>query len=853
MNLAAGARFGPYEIAGLVGAGGVGAVYRARDSRLGRDVAVKVLTDAVGTDPERLRRFEQEARAAGQLNHPNILTVFDVGAHDGVPYVVAELLEGETLRESLRQGSLPLRKALDYAGQIARGLAAAHEKGIVHRDLKPENLFITKDGRLKILDFGLAKVRVTPAFRGDAATESLAADAPATEKGTILGTVGYMSPEQVRGLAADHRADIFALGAILYEMAAGQRAFLRDTAAETMTAILKEEPPEIAEGATSLPAPLARVVRRCLEKRPEERFDSARDVGFALEAVSGTSGSVSAVAAAVSARRRWLPLALAALAVTVALAGGFALGQRQAGRPGPPTLQRLTFRRGTAFSARFAPDGQTIVFGAAWEGRPSELFSTLPGGKEARPLGLAASDIFSISPTGEMALCRGLRGPWDCSGTLTRASLAGGEPRDVLEDVISADWLPDGSELAVVRDVAGKRTVECPPGKVLYETSAYAYLLRVSPDGQWLAFIESRHTYAATETVVLLDRQGQKRELSSGWQTTGLAWSPSGDALWLSGGKDVAAGDLYAIDLQGRERLLARFPGLAILRDVARDGRVLLTSGSLRMSLMRGTPGSEREQDLSWLDSSTLADLSPDGTTLFFSEVQEGGGRSGGAYLRKADGSPAVRLGDGDAQALSPDGKWAIVLTREEPQEYVLVPTGPGVARKLPRGNVNLMEGIGWFPDGRRILFRGSEPNHGVRSYVQDVETGALRAITPDGLRLSRFLSPDGRFSPVVGKPQLYPVDGGEPRVIPGYEDGDIPVGWSADSKSLYVAANGLLIAVFRLDIATGRRTHWLDLAPADRAGVTEIPTVRVARDGWSYAYTVQRMLSDLYLVQGLK
>src|SRR5277367_2779461 len=323
MNLASGARLGPYEIVAPLGSGGMGEVFRARDTRLKREVAVKVLPPAVSSDPERLRRFEQEALATAALNHPNILAVFDIGTNDGAPYVVSELLEGETLRERLRSGPIPMRKALDHALQIAHGLAAAHEKGIIHRDLKPENLFITKDGRVKILDFGLAKLTQTESG-GHAPTMT-----HVTEVGTVLGTAGYMSPEQVRGVAVDARSDIFSFGAILYEMISGKRAFHRETAADTMSAILKEDAPEFAETNRSVSPALERIVQHCLEKNPESRFHSASDIAFDLEHLSGLSGSAARLATAgvesgkAQSRRKLLIGLVAGLALA---AGVYALG-----------------------------------------------------------------------------------------------------------------------------------------------------------------------------------------------------------------------------------------------------------------------------------------------------------------------------------------------------------------------------------------------------------------------------------------------------------------------------------------------------------------------------------------------
>jgi serine/threonine protein kinase len=315
MSMTVGSRLGPYEVLAPLGAGGMGEVYRAKDTRLGRDVAIKVLPASFSADPDRLRRFEQEARAASALNHPNIVTLHDVGQHEGVPYVVQELLEGETLRERMGGVAVPVRRVIDYGVQIANGLAAAHEKGIVHRDLKPENLFVTKDERVKILDFGLAKL-TQPEAGGSGGTKAPTL-AGGTEPGVVMGTIGYMSPEQIRGETVDHRSDIFSFGAVLYEMLSGRRAFQGTSAADMMSAILKEEPPELSQTNRSIPLSLGRAVRHCLEKNPQARFHAARDVAFALEEVSGSSAPTPSEASAAPARRR---RALRLAAVVAALA-----------------------------------------------------------------------------------------------------------------------------------------------------------------------------------------------------------------------------------------------------------------------------------------------------------------------------------------------------------------------------------------------------------------------------------------------------------------------------------------------------------------------------------------------------
>ncbi|MDQ5858235.1 MAG: protein kinase, partial [Acidobacteriota bacterium] len=513
MSLAAGSKLGPYEILAPLGAGGMGEVYRAKDPRLGREVAIKVLPASFSNDADRLRRFEQEARAAGILNHPNITAVYDIGTVDDAPYVVTELLEGETLRSRLSGGALAPRRAIDYALQIAHGLAAAHEKGIVHRDLKPENLFVTKDGRVKILDFGLAKL-TQPEDSG--LQTNLPTATAGTEPGVVLGTLGYMSPEQVRGRGADARSDIFSFGAILYEMLSGKRAFHGDSAADTMSAILREDPPDLSATNQSINPGLDRVVRHCLEKNPEERFHSAHDLAFDLETLSGLSGATAGERAVVGRRPAWKvgPLvALAALVVTAAaglLSGKFLLGDKPTD---PPSFERLTFRRGNILTARFAPDGETVVFGAAWGGNPAEIFSTHAGSPEYRSLSLRNADVLAISSTGELAVSlreKFLNNPTGV-GKLARVPLAGGVPREVLEDVEAADWTPDGKDLLVVRFVKAHSRIEFPIGKVLYESARQIARPRFSPDGKLIAFLQADR---GGRKVMVVDRKGAAKALS---------------------------------------------------------------------------------------------------------------------------------------------------------------------------------------------------------------------------------------------------------------------------------------------------------------------------------------------------
>ena len=535
-RLAPAARVGPYEVVSLLGHGGMGEVYRARDLRLSRDVALKVLHGELAKDEDRTRRFEQEARAAGILNHPNIVAVYDIGQHEGWPYIISELLQGETLRDRMATSTLGWRKAVEYGIQIAHGLTAAHERGIVHRDLKPENLFLTKDGLIKILDFGIAKLGP-----GEGGVGSDIETLSQTGPGTILGTAGYMSPEQVRGLVADHRSDVFSLGAVLFEMLTGNRAFKGTSPAGTLSAILREDPTDGLEAGLDLAPGLLRVVRRCLEKAPEDRFQTARDLAFALEGETAVLASPNRTPERGPVERslgRWLLPALAALGV-LGTAFGLWWGRRGAPLPTPLSFERLTARLGGVQSARFAPDGETILYSARWGTDPIEVFSTRAATRGWRPLGLTDALVLAISSREELALLLRPRsttfGVFE--GTLARAPMAGGTPREVLEGVLDADWSRDGKELAVIHIVGDRYRVEYPIGHVLYDPDPPVWLsgLRIFPRTDQAALIE--HTVAADTrgSVVVASLDGQRRTLASGFSAIGdVNWSPDGDEIWFS-------------------------------------------------------------------------------------------------------------------------------------------------------------------------------------------------------------------------------------------------------------------------------------------------------------------------------
>jgi len=863
VTLAAGSKLGPYEIVGQIGAGGMGEVYRAKDPRLGRDVAIKVLPASFSQDTDRLRRFEQEAKAAGLLNHPNITIVYDIGSHEGAPYVVQELLEGETLRAELASGRFAPRKAIDYAVQLAHGLAAAHDKGIVHRDLKPENVFVTADGRVKILDFGLAKLTQNEA--GSGPQTNLPTATAGTEPGVVMGTLGYMSPEQIKGRPADARSDIFSFGAILYEMLAGRRAFHADSAGETMAAILKEEPPDLSVTNQSISPGLERIVRHCIEKNPERRFQSAHDLAFDLEAVSGTSG-MSAAAATAAARSRSARRIAAIAAVALLLAAAAFWAGRQVGaaaKAGPPANhERVTFQRGNVLFARFTADGQNVVYSAAWGDRPAEIFTAHLGSPESRPLGIPGASLLGVSSTGELAILLKKTNLYGTAGagTLARVPLGGGAPRQVLDDVRFADWSPDGSQLAVIRRLKDEAVLEYPIGKTLYRTSGDLTMARVSPDGERVAFIE---TGSGVPAVILVDRSGKKTELSRDWiSTDSLAWSPSNKELWVVGlvaRPGHAMMGLWGMDLAGHRRLVSPLTDLEIIHDISRDGRVLVEREINTRETLFGSAAGGPERNLSWLEESSLACLSADGKTLLFDENGEGGGPSGSVYLRSTDGGAAVRLGDGGADDLSPDGKWA--LTRSFTKDgirLVLLPTATGEPRPLALDGYAVGGGAFVPPDGKRIFFVASEPGKGRRAYVVDLAGGKPRAFTPAGLTGGAANSPDGKRIAVTDaehRPVIYPVDGGEPKPIPGLEPFDVPIQWSSDGDTLYVTRDGEIPKpIYRYNMATGKKTLWKELAPADRAGLIRIENVYVTPDGAHYAYSLNRVTnSDLFVVTGWK
>jgi eukaryotic-like serine/threonine-protein kinase len=879
-----------YHILEKLGGGGMGVVYKAEDTRLQRTVALKFLSEDTAKDPAALERFRREAQTASGLNHPNICTIYDIGEEAGSAYIAMEFIDGQTLKHRIEGKPMKLVEVLDVAMAIADALAAAHARGIVHRDIKPANIFISRSGQTKVLDFGLAKYTAEQQLARDASvTGSMPTAANPqmlTSPGTTVGTVAYMSPEQAMGDELDGRTDLFSLGIVLYEMATGRQAFSGPTTAAVFDAILHRQPAAALKVNTHLPTRLEEILDKALEKDLKLRYQAASDFRVDLQrlkresdshsstrgaegqlaVVPDMAGSVLAVGSASSraksSARRWTPAALWAVIALALIAGAYWEGKHEglASSITPPTYRQLTFRGGTIRMARFAPDGKTIVYSAAWEGNPTELYTTRPESPESRTIGLPQAEVLSISGEGEMAVLLHSHNvdPYINAGTLGRVPLGGGAPREVLENVQWADWSPDGTNFAVVREFAGQSRLEYPIGKVLYETGGWISHPRVSPNNDMVAFIEHPVQRDDAGSVAVVDLSGKKKTLSSGWETVwGLGWAPKGTEIWFSSTRLGYGRYLCAVNLSGKERLLAREPGTLTLQDVARDGRVLLTRDVPRVGMVGMTAGSNKERDLSWMDWSAPKDLSPDGKTLLFTESGEAGGENYAAYLRQTDGSPAIRLGEGNGFALSPDKKWVVGGLPKPPVQLYLLPTGAGESKPLTHDNINHMW-TRWFPDGKRLLFAGDEPGKGVRLYVQDTDGSPPRAISAEGVNSSQFaISPDGKQVAIIGadqKPVLLPVDGGEVRTIPGLDVGDAPVGWSGDGHSLFVYRLGEVPAkVDKLDLATGRRQPWKQLVPPDVSGVTDISAILITPDGNNYVYEYGRTLSDLYLVNDVK
>ncbi len=776
MSLTAGARLGPYEILAPLGMGGMGEVYRARDTKLGREVAIKVLPDRLVSDPDSLERFEREAKAVAALSHPNILAIHDFGEHDGSVFAVTELLEGQTFRERLDTGSLPTRKAIDCAIQVATGLAAAHEKGIVHRDLKPENLFITQDGRVKILDFGLVKM----ALPRDDETHSPTAVA-ATQPGTVMGTVGYMSPEQVRGQPADHRSDIFSLGAVLYEMLSGQRAYRGESPAETMAAIAQKDPPELTGVDAPLLPALDRIVRHCLEKSPAERFQSARDLAFDLQSITTTISASSRVAA-IPPRPRSKGLLAAAAVGTLGVALGWAVGRWSPGRGGAPQgasvgggFTMLTDQPGVERSPDLSPDGKSFVYVSDAVGN-DDVYMQRVGGRNAINLtkdSPSRDEAPAISPDGEQIAFRSERQ----GGGIFVMGATGESVRRLTDFGFDPSWSPDGRELVVasepVRDPTSRASVseiwaiDAATGKKRLISSGDGVGPKWSPHGHRIAYWGLPEGKSQRDVLTVAADGSQSRAplpvTEDGPFDWSPAWSPDGGFLYFSSDRGGTM-NLWRVPIdEKRGRLLGVMepmttPAVWVSHfSFSREGSLLFAALDQRSNLMKVGLDSAREvtvgTPVTILKSTRLIsslDWSPDGQWLVFDGPK---GSREDLYLIRADGSGYRQLTDAPFQhrvpRWSPDGSRIAFYSNRggTSQIWTIRPDGSGLepVSAFRRGALYPT----WAPDGRRIVASGS-PNSREETSILELGPGGPQRISILPLALADFTpfswSPDGKL-----------------------------------------------------------------------------------------------------------
>ena len=741
----AGSRLGPYEIIAPIGAGGMGEVYRAVDTRLARTVAIKVLPAHLAADAERRQRLDREARIVSSLDHPNICALYDVGHEAGRDFLVMQYLDGETLAERLAKGQLAIDRALSYSVEIASALDAAHRAGIVHRDLKPANVMLTKSGT-KVLDFGLARL-AAPATGGplvDALTVTSAGDShPMTADGVILGTVPYMAPEQVEGKATDGRTDIFALGAVMFEMLTGRRAFAEPSAARTMTAILQSDPPPVSSIRPGVSAAVDRVVRKCLVKDPDLRWQTARDLADEMQWLRGDAG-ITAGPTSLSERPKRqtrIAVALGLLAIAAMLATPLLIRE-----PAPLTFSRITFQRGTISNARFSPDGHTIVYTALWDGKPADLFMTAGGSPESRSLGLPGLDLLDVSSSGELAMLRP-------GGILAVAPLTGARaPHDVADKVIAAAWGPQGARLAAVRAWDPQRSftpLEYPLGQTFGHSpwTGSAQRIRMAPDGSSVVISETPLIAQATR-LTLVQTNGGVRDLGTWSSITGYSYAPGGGEIWVSGERDGSGPVLWAVSLGGQARVLARFPGEPVLHDVAGDGRALISMVERRLHMTAVIDG--REHDLSWMSASGVRGITDDGRTIAFEDVSDRPGAARSTWIRTTDGAPAMRLGEGRPLDIAPRGDLVASTITGPPAKLVLYPAGPGDERVVAEGAYDY-PAASFLPNGEKLLFVETPSAGRVETpftlKLADVRSGTITPLTSDlgAVHVRHAISPDGR------------------------------------------------------------------------------------------------------------
>ena len=812
-NELAGTMLGPYRIDAQIGAGGMGAVYRAWDPRLGRAIAVKVLH--AGGD-----RLPAEARAAAAIDHRAIVGIHDVGVAEGIHYVAMELVDGESLRSVLGRGRLGVARARELFLELVDALAAAHARGVVHRDLKPENLVLAKTG-LRILDFGLATVEHGGSHG-------------ATEPGAIHGTAGYMAPEQARGDASDARIDLFAAGAIAYEIATGKRAFPGASNDERLSATLSNTP------ATDELGELGPILARCLAKEPVERFQSAADLAWALR------GLVARPAGSARPSRR---MVLAAGASTIAAAAlGVVLGRRGRRIADVPEIRTLTHRPGRVFTARFTSGGDHVVYGAQWNTDPIAIYEIVLASSETNLLELPSADLLAVSRKNELAASVGHAyvDHQSSRGTLTVVSLAGGAPRPLADDVEAADFLPEpttdrtqwtpGGTLAAIRATPSGFRVELPLGTTLVnEPANWITHLRVSPDGRYAAYLRHPHTNHDGGELVVADIAAKTtRTLSSDWLSIpGLAWDPDGESLWFSGWRESLPNQIHRITLDGELAAVPEPTAERIrLHDVAADRRLLATIDSWRLRAMAG----DQQRGLS--QSSYVSDLSADGRQIVICEQ----GEPAGAYLVPYDGGRALRLGPGNPLGISPSGE-RIAARVDDDTHLMVYSTRSG--ESLPIRTPGSVRRHGRWIDERSLL-----GVHGDKLWRLSLDAEPVALVDTAG---SFELDPARRRCAYLDRDRtvcVLELASGRSTTLPIKLVRAELCGWLAEPDAIAVRSTTTPIVVDRIDPSTGTRTHHRTIRPPP-LGLKAVDTFVLHADGERFAYSYGEELSQLVVIGG--
>ncbi|MCG6954816.1 MAG: protein kinase [Gemmatimonadetes bacterium] len=853
-----------YRIERELGAGGMATVYLAEDLKHQRQVAIKVLKPELAAVLG-AERFVQEITTTAQLQHPHILPLFDSGTADGFLFYVMPYIEGETLRDKLsRETQLGVEEAVRITREVADALDYAHRHGVIHRDIKPENILL-HDGRPMVADFGIALA------------VSAAAGGRMTETGMSLGTPHYMSPEQA---TADKeitgRSDVYSLASVLYEMLTGDPPHTGSSAQQIIVKIIADEARPVGEVRKSVPANVAAALTKALEKLPADRFESAKTFADALADPHFTTRSGDAVGgaapAAVRGLRWWIrsPWSWAATAAVVLLAAGL-LAERATMRPPDIIYTEKTFRTQAIFSARFAPDGKTLVFSGTplgEGGTTSRLFVIRPEYPEAQVLGADSTRLLAISSSGELAVLTHsvFMHHRLFDGTLATMPLGGGAPRELMADVREADWAPDGKSMAIIHRVDGIDRLEYPLGTVIATTSGYFSDLRVSPSGAEIGLFDHHDAYDDRGAAEILDRTGHVLARSPvHWAAEGLAWLPDGRALLYSGSTQTGSFSTFAafsLDRGGHERLRLRSAGGITIHDVAKDGRWLATEDNVRTAVLARGSGASQARDMGWLDLSAMGVLSADGSWLAFIDESVTGGPDYTVMLRRTDGSPAVRLGDGVPVGFSSDGRWVLAQVASTPPRLVLYPTGPGEPKQLDPGQVaslSLSYSSGasrLSADGKHYLFCGSIEGHAASCFIGTVDgAGPPRPVTPEGTGAAVMTSDARRVAArVVDSVFVFSVDTGERHVAQGVTPDDALLRWSPDGRALWVyRSEPGAFDVEAVDPASGRRSSLTRIDLPSGSGLRSAVLTSVSDDARAYAFGEELLTSRLFVVEGAR